>query len=288
MGGKFLFIRYFVRQARMPPLSRRMLNCIVIAVSLFGIAGIALVALDRMVLSGVSNSAYSELLRCAPGLARRRLHPADTAALWRLRPVLLRLCVGDLFLLKGEEITGWAAALAQLSIVSPVVYALLYSGRMPILLVLVLIAAAMLDSPGAGAAGIAARPLSSHQDSRRGRAVCHLFERDLDEPAEFLHPDVAADHRAAARRRFSARYLLPMPASRPRPARRSRQRILTSELQRRVRLQPPEQKPSSVDAILAMMLEAWNVKPRVTYVSRSNPAAYRHGRDDRPEHRIPI
>ena len=31
-GGKFLFIRYFSRQARMPPLSRRMLNRIVIAV----------------------------------------------------------------------------------------------------------------------------------------------------------------------------------------------------------------------------------------------------------------
>lgn len=131
-GGKFLFIRYFSRQARMPPLSRRMLNCIVIAVSLFGIAGIALVALDRAVLSGVSNSAYSELLRCAPGLV-------DAISIERT-PLLyggyamfsFGFVSVILFLLKGEEITGWAAALAQLSVVSPVVYALLYSGRMPI------------------------------------------------------------------------------------------------------------------------------------------------------------
>ena len=143
-GGKFLFIRYFSRQARMPPLSRRMLNRIVIAVSLFGIAGIALVALDRAVLSGVSNSAYSELLRCAPGLV-------DAISIERT-PLLyggyamfsFGFVSVILFLLKGEEITGWAAALAQLSVVSPVVYALLYSGRMPILLVLVLIAAAMI------------------------------------------------------------------------------------------------------------------------------------------------
>ena len=49
-----------------------------------------------------------------------------------------------LFLLKGEQIRGWAAVLAQLSILSPVGYALLYAGRMPILFVILLTIAAVL------------------------------------------------------------------------------------------------------------------------------------------------
>src|SRR5262249_21861159 len=138
-GGKFLFDRWFVRQAQMPPLSARTVNSVVMAASLFGIVGIALVAVDRTILSGISNSSYSELLRCAPGLV-------DIIAIERT-PLLyggyamfsFGFASVVLFLLKGEEITGWAAALAQLSIVSPVGYALLYSGRMPMLFILVLI-----------------------------------------------------------------------------------------------------------------------------------------------------
>jgi hypothetical protein len=55
-----------------------------------------------------------------------------------------------LFLLKGEEIGGWTAILAQLSILSPIVYSVVYSGRMPILLVVALIVAAMLVRIGQG------------------------------------------------------------------------------------------------------------------------------------------
>ena len=127
----------------MPALSKRMLNCIVIAVSLFGIVGIALVTLDRTMLSGVSNSAYSELLRCAPGLVGG-ISIERTPLLYAGYAMFSFGFVSVLFLLKGEEVSGWAAALAQLSIVSPVGYAVLYSGRMPILFVLVLVVVAML------------------------------------------------------------------------------------------------------------------------------------------------
>ena len=103
-----------------------------------------MIALDRLVLSGVSNSGYSELLRCAPGLV-------DFIEIQRT-PLLyigyLTFSFGfaslALFLLKGEEIRGWAAIAAQISIVSPIGYALLYSGRMPILFTLVLIVSVML------------------------------------------------------------------------------------------------------------------------------------------------
>ena len=55
-----------------------------------------------------------------------------------------------LFLLRGDEIRGWAAILAQLSILSPVGYAVVYSGRMPILFIIVLIVSAMLVRIGQG------------------------------------------------------------------------------------------------------------------------------------------
>jgi hypothetical protein len=109
-----------------------------------GIVGICLVVLDRAVLSGVSNSAYAELLRCAPDLT-------DFVQIKRT-PLLyagyLLFSFGFaslvLFLLKGEQIRGGAAVLAQLSILSPVGYALVYAGRMPILFVIILTMAAVL------------------------------------------------------------------------------------------------------------------------------------------------
>ena len=126
------------------------LNVAVVATSLLGVAGIALIALDRNVLSGVGNAGYAELLRCAPALI-------DLIEIKRT-PLLyvgyLTFSFGFaslvLFLLKGEEIRGGAAVLAQLSILAPVGYALLYSGRMPILFVIVLIIAAVLVRVGQG------------------------------------------------------------------------------------------------------------------------------------------
>jgi hypothetical protein len=119
------------------------LNIAIVSTSLLGLAGIASIALDRVVLSGVG-SGYAELLRCAPTLI-------DSIEIKRT-PLLyagyLTFSFGFasllLFLLKGEELRGWPAILAQLSILCPVGYALLYSGRMPILFAIVLAIAAVL------------------------------------------------------------------------------------------------------------------------------------------------
>jgi hypothetical protein len=131
-----------------PPVST--LNIAVATTALLGMAGIALMAFDRTVLSGVSNSGYAELLRCAPTLI-------DVIEIKRT-PLLyagyLTFSFGFaslvLFLLKGEEVRGSAAVLAQLSFVCPVGYSLLYSGRMPILLAIVLAIAAVLVRIGQG------------------------------------------------------------------------------------------------------------------------------------------
>lgn len=143
-AGAWCFGRWFAPQANVSAPSLRSLNSVVIATSLIGIGGIGMIAFDRGVLSGISNSGYAELLRCAPGLV-------DLIEI-RRTPLLyigyLTFSFGfaslALFLLKGEEIRGWAAIAAQLSIVCPVGYALLYSGRMPILFVLILIVSIML------------------------------------------------------------------------------------------------------------------------------------------------
>jgi hypothetical protein len=140
-AGAWCFGRWF---ARVSAPSLRSLNSAVTVTSLIGVGGIGLIAFDRELLSGISNSGYAELLRCAPGLV-------DVIEI-RRTPLLyvgyLFFSFGfaalALFLLKGEEIRGWAAIAAQLSIVCPVGYALLYSGRMPILFVLVLIVSVML------------------------------------------------------------------------------------------------------------------------------------------------
>ena len=95
-------------------------------------------------LSGVSNSAYAELLRCAPDLID--IIEIKRTALLYVGYLLFSFGFASvvLFLLRGEQIRGWAAALAQLSILSPVGYALLYAGRMPILFVILLTIAAVL------------------------------------------------------------------------------------------------------------------------------------------------
>jgi hypothetical protein len=131
-----------------PPVST--LDIAVTTTALLGVAGIVLMAFDRVLLSGVSNSGYAELLRCAPTLI-------DIIEIKRT-PLLyagyLTFSFGFaslvLFLLKGEEVRGWAAMLAQLSFVCPVGYSLLYSGRMPILLAIVLTIGAVLVRIGQG------------------------------------------------------------------------------------------------------------------------------------------
>lgn len=271
-GGKLVFDRWFARRKSSPPLSARTLNNVTLAASLFGIIGIALVAFDRTILSGVSNGGYAELLRCAPGLV-------DAVAIKRT-PLLyggyamfsFGFVSVVLFLLKGEEIRGWAAALAQLSIVCPVGYALLYSGRMPILFVLVLVAMAMLVRLAQGRTllprghylllktGIAVALFAVYSSAiwTTRQSFCIRMSpliTELQQEKDRRDTIVAAPGPTTAT-------ATPEETPRPKPS----ELISAAQLNERVAeaqaLPPPVSSPSSTEAVLAMMLEAWNVKPR--------------------------
>jgi hypothetical protein len=291
-AGSWCFGSWFERQSRVPAPSIRRLNNVVIATSLSGIGGIGLIAFDRVVLSGVSNSGYAELLRCAPSLV-------DFIQIQRT-PLLyvgyLTFSFGfaslALFLLKGEEIRGWAAIAAQLSIVCPIGYALLYSGRMPILFTLVLIVSVMLVRISQG------RPLlprghylllktgvlvllfaiySSAIWSRRSNFCAQMSgviqeleqkktERDVEQAEVRQEPEPKAQDPVVER------------ASRPPPPPSS---IRATDVSKMVTdatkvasetTSPPAAAPAptaviapaviSTEALLGMMREAWNVKPR--------------------------
>lgn len=143
-AGAWCSRAWLQRRLNLPAPPARTLNIAVAATALLGLLGIALIALDRLMLSGIDNSGYAELLRCVPSLI-------DFIEIKRT-PLLyagyLTFSFGFasmvLFLLKGEEVRGWAAIAAQLSILCPIGYALLYAGRMPILFAIVLAIAAML------------------------------------------------------------------------------------------------------------------------------------------------
>jgi hypothetical protein len=275
-GGKLLFDRWFARQAQMAPLSARTLNKVVMAASLFGIVGIALIALDRTVLSGASNRSYAELLRCAPDLV-------DIIAIKRTALLYggygmfsLGFASVVLFLLKGEEITGWTAALAQLSIVSPVGYALLYAGRMPILFILVLIAAVMVIRLGQGrqplphghhlllktavAVGLFAVYSSAIWTTRQNFCVqMSPLIRELQE--EKTRRDPARD----GDRPVTGETIRPKKAGRMITATDLSKRLAAAAPQSEQKAEAApqsEKKAGSIDTVLAMMLEAWNVKPR--------------------------
>ncbi|MCA6117799.1 hypothetical protein J6524_23405 [Bradyrhizobium sp. WSM 1738] len=270
-SGKLVFTRYFLRQGQMPPLTRQMLNRVVTAASLLGIVGIALVAFDRTLMSGVSNSAYSELLRCAPELV-------DAVSIQRT-PLLyggyamfsFGFVSVVLFLLRGEEITGSGAALAQLSIVSPVGYAVLYSGRMPILFVLVLVVMAILVRLAQGRPPL---PRGHYLVIKTVAAVAlfAIYSSAIWSTRQNfciqMSPLITELQHEKARREAP-----PATAGQPsqnRADEASRQKageiITATDLNKRFAearaAPPPPQKPSSADAVLAIMLEAWNVKPR--------------------------
>jgi hypothetical protein len=126
---------------RAPPADR--LSLVVGMSSCAGIVGIGLIALDRVVLSGAGGG-NAELLRCAPDLID--IIEIKRTPLLYLGYLLFSFGFASLvlFLLKGEQIRGWTAVLAQLSILSPIGYALLYAGRMPILFLIGLTVAAVL------------------------------------------------------------------------------------------------------------------------------------------------
>jgi hypothetical protein len=107
--------------------------------STLGLFGIALIVFERSYLSGIDNANYAGLLRCAPDLVGE-ISVVRTPLIYL---GYLAFSFGfssiALFLLRGEELNGWVAAIAQLSILSPIGYALTYSGRMSILIIIVLI-----------------------------------------------------------------------------------------------------------------------------------------------------
>ena len=290
-AGSWCFGNWFERQSSVPAPSIRRLNNVVIATSLIGIGGIGLIAFDRVVLSGVSNSGYAELLRCAPSLV-------DFIQIQRT-PLLyvgyLTFSFGfaslALFLLKGEEIRGWAAIAAQLSIVCPIGYALLYSGRMPILFTLILIVSIMLVRISQGRPSLPRghylllktcvllllfAVYSSAIWSRRSNFCAQMTgviqeleqkktERDIEQTEVRQEPQPKAKSPVAER------------ASRPPPPSSIQATDVSKMVSDATKAASEKTSPlaaapaptavvapavSSTEALLGMMREAWNVKPR--------------------------
>ncbi len=119
---------------------------VIIVTGLIGIAGIVCLAVDKILLSGLD---YTQ------GLAAVRfLRDSQVAAGVDVqRSVLLyvgyvtfsaAIIATLLLVLRAERVGRPAAIIAQVAVVSPIVYALLYGGRSPILLLCALIAAAAM------------------------------------------------------------------------------------------------------------------------------------------------
>ena len=276
-AGAGYFSAWFKRRENLAVPSTSTLNNVVVTTSLVGIAGIGVMMFDRLVLSGVSNGGYTELLRCAPGLV-------DFIEIKRT-PLLyvgyLTFSFGFaslvVFLLKGEEIKGWAAILAQLSILSPVGYAVLYSGRMPILFVIVLIVSTMLVRIAQGR-----RPLpNGHHLLLKMTAVVLLFViyssamwasrqnfcvqmsgviLKLQQRAHELDLEQAGGVTSAAPSDIPQ-------AAAPQPP--STEKISASDLSKMVAEKAGQQAPVSVETreLLTTMEVSWHVRPRAYIVA---------------------
>jgi hypothetical protein len=282
-AGLWCFDVWSQRQRDIPVASPRILNGVVIATSLAGLVGIALMAFDRQALSGVANGGYAELLRCAPTLV-------DLIEIKRT-PLLytgyLTFSFGFaslvLFLLKGEEIGGWAALLAQFSILSPIGYALLYSGRMPILFLIVLIVAAMLVRIGQGRRplpsgyhlpvklvlvvlvfAIYSSAIWSRRQSfciRMSGLIHELQQRQAERNFKQAELGKASKIQGGA-------------VGGPAQPQRRADAITASDLTKRVDETSASSnvgsQSNSTDDFSATMMEAWNVKPRPYFVSATN------------------
>jgi hypothetical protein len=284
-GGTLLFDRWFARQLQVSPLSAKTLDSVVVATSLLGITGIALVALDRTMLSGVSNSSYAELLRCAPALVDAIVIKRTPLLYGGYALFSFGFISVVLFLLKGEEISGWPAALAQLSIVSPVGYALLYAGRMPILFMLVLIVAAILIRLGQGRGplprghhlllksfvvvalfGVYSSAIWSSRQNfctqmtplirqlQEEQAARDLAGRDPAVRLPAMHEQAKREQASADRRPAVAEAAVPQVS----------EMIEATDLSKRLAEARTVSAvgPATHDQVLASMREAWNVRPR--------------------------
>ncbi len=124
--------------------SQARLNLVILASSIAGIGGIALIAFDRMVLSGVNNSQYAELLRCAPDLVNFIQIRRTPLLYLGYLTFSFGFAALVLFLLRGDQIRGWTAALAQLSILAPIGDAVIYAGRTSVLLIVAMFFSVMI------------------------------------------------------------------------------------------------------------------------------------------------
>jgi len=255
-AGVWCFGSWFKRQASVPAPSFRSLNRVVIATSLIGIGGVGLIAFDRLVLSGVSNSGYSELLRCAPGLVD--FIEIRRTALFYIGYLTFSFGFASLalFLLKGEEIRGWIAIAAQVSIVSPVGYALLYSGRMPILLIVVVIVSAMLVRIRQG------RSLLPRGHYLLLKAVVFVLLFAIYSSAIWSRRSNFCAQMSGAIQELQQK----------KNEQASMQATEVSKMINETTALPPSAPPqaSTTDALLAMMQDAWNVKPRAYFLSAMN------------------
>jgi hypothetical protein len=123
----------------------RVTTLIIAATSILGIAGIGAIALDRLVLAGTDGGMLATLLRCAPSLVDDIKIPRTPILYLGYLTFSFAYVSIALFWVEAESCRRWSAWLAQLAIVSPIVYSFIYAGRMPILLVVSLLVGASLS-----------------------------------------------------------------------------------------------------------------------------------------------
>ncbi|MEY9878676.1 hypothetical protein [Bradyrhizobium sp. USDA 329] len=235
-----------------------------------GVTGIALIAVDRTILSGVSNSGYSELLRCAPALVE--VLEIKRGPLLYLGYLMFSFGFVSLtlFHLRGEEIKGWPAILGQVSIVSPIGYAVLYSGRMPILFLISLGCAAGLVRLGSG------RPLFPRGHRLLLKTVIAVLLFALYSNAIWARRQNFCVQMGGLIRELTAK-IDPGTLSQ---IRRSAESIsaadLSAQIQNRLAsLESNSSKPTEIlsSSILMIMEESWHVRPR-QYVISAIQAGY--------------
>ncbi|MBZ0215688.1 MAG: hypothetical protein K8F25_03965 [Fimbriimonadaceae bacterium] len=151
-GGLIIFTAGSLAGKRLPqpnkiesdPRIDKLLNFVIAGSAILGVLGVTAIAIDRFILSGVDGEFYALLLRCAP-------HLVDLFEIKRT-PLLyvgyltfsLSYVALALYWIEAESTRPWAAWTAHLAIISPFAYAHIYAGRMPILLMILLIVGASM------------------------------------------------------------------------------------------------------------------------------------------------
>jgi hypothetical protein len=112
----------------------------VVAISgALGIAGIVLLAFDRLFLSGIDGALYAAVLRCSPDLVDQIL--LTRTPLLYVGYLLFSFAYAStvLFWIYAEDLKGVPAWIGQWAVITPIGYSLLYAGRLPLLLLVALL-----------------------------------------------------------------------------------------------------------------------------------------------------